>query len=231
MKAMLLAAGYGTRLRPLTDKTPKCLLPIKGKPLLQIWIDNLIEAGIENILINTHYLSDQVNEFFEKNDYSKYVTLSHEKELLGTAGTLIKNIDFFENDGGFLIHSDNFCLENLSSFINSHLNRPKESIITMMTFRTNTPDQCGIVELNDHSLVTNFHEKKQNPPGNLANGAVYLMSKEFLNDLKRNHFNKNDFSCEILSQYLGKIFSFETNKIFIDIGNITNYNYVNNIDF
>ncbi|WP_397600051.1 nucleotidyltransferase family protein [Silvanigrella sp.] len=231
MKAMLLAAGYGTRLRPLTDKTPKCLLPIKGKPLLQIWVDNLIEAGIKNILINTHYLSDQVNEFFEKNDYSKYVSLVYEKELLGTAGTLIKNIDFFENDEGFLIHSDNFCLENLSSFINSHLNRPKESIMTMMTFRTNTPEQCGIVELNEHSLVINFHEKKLNSPGNLANGAIYLMSKEFLTDLKRNHFNKNDFSCEILNQYLGKIYSFETRKIFIDIGNIINYNYVNNINF
>ncbi len=231
MKAILLAAGYGTRLRPLTDKTPKCLLPIKGKPLLQIWVDNLIEAGIKNILINTHYLSDQVNEFFEKNDYSKYVSLVYEKELLGTAGTLIKNIDFFENDEGFLIHSDNFCLENLSSFINSHLNRPKESIMTMMTFRTNTPEKCGIVELNEHSLVINFHEKKLNSPGNLANGAVYIMSKEFLSDLKRNHFNKNDFSCEILNQYLGKIFSFETRKIFIDIGNIINYNYVNNINF
>ncbi len=231
MRAMLLAAGYGTRLRPLTEKIPKCLLPIKGKPLLQIWVDNLLEAGVGKILINTHYLSEQVNEFFEKNDYKDYVTLIHEKELLGTAGTLIKNIEFYQGENGFLIHSDNFCLENLANFIEAHLNRPKKSLMTMMTFRTNVPEQCGIVELDENSLVKNFYEKTLNPPGNLANGAVYLMTKDFLNDLKKNHSTKKDFSNEILNQYLGRIFSFETRKTFIDIGNIVNYNYVNNINF
>ena len=63
MRAILLAAGYGTRLRPLTNKIPKCLVSIKGKPLLQIWLEQLTAAGIGPFLINTHYLADQVVDF------------------------------------------------------------------------------------------------------------------------------------------------------------------------
>ena len=63
MKAILLCAGKGLRLRPYTNNIPKCLMPIKGKPLLEIWLEKLFSAGITNILINAHYLSDQVDNF------------------------------------------------------------------------------------------------------------------------------------------------------------------------
>ena len=63
MKALLLAAGFGTRLRPITDSIPKCLVDINGRPLLEIWIELLVNAGVNDILVNTHYLSDQVNFF------------------------------------------------------------------------------------------------------------------------------------------------------------------------
>ena len=71
MKTILLAAGLGTRLRPLTENIPKCLVPIKGKPLLQIWIENLHAAGISNFLINTHYLYDKVNLFLSTIPFSR----------------------------------------------------------------------------------------------------------------------------------------------------------------
>ena len=94
MKAILLAAGLGTRLRPITDTTPKCLVPIGSKPLLQIWLERLSEAGIGPFLINTHYLADQVKTFVEESAFRKKITLVHENHLLGTAGTLIENLDF-----------------------------------------------------------------------------------------------------------------------------------------
>ena len=72
MKAIILAAGYGTRLRPLTNKTPKCLIPINGKPLLENWFDLLIDQGFSEVLINTHYLAKEVDKYIEsyveKND-------------------------------------------------------------------------------------------------------------------------------------------------------------------
>ena len=91
MRAILLAAGYGTRLRPLTNTIPKCLVPIKGVPLLQIWLERLTNAGIGPFLINTHYLPKEVEGFAESSRYRDQVTLVHEPELLGTAGTLIAN--------------------------------------------------------------------------------------------------------------------------------------------
>ena len=63
MRALLLAAGLGTRLRPITDKIPKCLVPIQGRPLLEIWLDKLCEVGVQEFLVNTHYLAAQVEEF------------------------------------------------------------------------------------------------------------------------------------------------------------------------
>ena len=97
MRALLLAAGLGTRLRPLTDVTPKCLAPIRGRPLLDIWLERLSAAGIGPYLINTHYLASQVVEYVESSKYKSLVTIVHEPVLAGTAGTLIGNLGFFWN--------------------------------------------------------------------------------------------------------------------------------------
>jgi mannose-1-phosphate guanylyltransferase len=97
MKALLLAAGLGTRLRPITEKIPKCLVPINGVPLLDIWLEKLSNIGIEEFLINTHYLHQDVENFISKNKYKKKIKTTFEEKLLGTAGTLIKNKDFFES--------------------------------------------------------------------------------------------------------------------------------------
>jgi mannose-1-phosphate guanylyltransferase len=107
MRAILLAAGLGTRLRPLTGQIPMCLVPIKGKPLLERWLESLTKAGVGPFLINTHYLAAQVEEFIESSSYKDQVTLVHEHMLRGTAGTLIANLDFFQGEDGFLIHADN----------------------------------------------------------------------------------------------------------------------------
>jgi mannose-1-phosphate guanylyltransferase len=218
MKAILLAAGFGTRLRPLTDTTPKCLVPIKGIPLLEIWLDRLSAAGVDSFLINTHYLHEQVKEFIKKSSYNDKVTLFYEPELLGTAGTLNANIDFFKGQDGMLIHSDNYCLADLNAFIDTHKKRPSECLITMMVFHTNTPSSCGIVELDEKSIVTKMHEKISNPPGNLANGAVYILSKELLFLLREKLNHVSDFSTGVLNHCMGRIYTYETSELFIDIG-------------
>lgn len=227
MRAILLSGGYGTRLRPLTLKVPKCLVPIKNKPLLGIWFERLAEAKIGPLLVNTHYLKDEVENFIECNEFKDRVTLVHEESLLGTAGTLISNIDFYDNQDGLLIHADNYCLADFAAFQEAHLNRPPECLMTMMTFRTDSPASCGIVELNEHGIVIGFHEKTQNPPGNLANGAIYILSAELLDLLRTKLFLAKDFSTEIIPCLLGRIYSYETNNPLIDIGSIKSYNDAN----
>jgi mannose-1-phosphate guanylyltransferase len=223
MRAILLAAGCGTRLRPLTNKIPKCLVPIKGRPLLDIWLERLTQVGIGPFLINTHYLAEQVEAFIASSLYRDQVTLIHERELLGTAGTLIANLDFFQGEDGLLIHADNYCLADFPAFVQAHLQRPPECVLTMMTFRTDTPSSCGIVELDEQGVVVGFHEKVAAPPGNLANGAIYILSAELLRMMDMDLRSAKDFSTEVLERFVGRIYAHKTTENLIDIGTAEGY--------
>jgi len=229
-RALLLAAGYGTRLRPITNATPKCLVPIKGKPLLQIWLERLSDAGTSLFLVNTHYLADQVKVFIENSAFTEQISLAYEPNLLGTAGTLLNNLDFFKEDDGLLIHADNFCLADMTAFYRAHKERPKECVLTMMTFQTDSPSECGIVELDKRGVVIGFHEKVKNPPGNLANGAVYILSNEFFEMMKNEFALATDFSTQILGKLIGKMYTYETPEIFMDIGTPEMYDRINQME-
>ena len=226
MRAILLAAGLGTRLRPLTDTVPKCLVPIRGMPLLQIWLDQLSISGIGPFLVNTHYMAEQVEEFILSTPYASSVVLSHEEKLLGTAGTLLTNADFFGGEDGLLIHADNYTEADFRTFLRAHSNRPAECLMTMMTFRTDNPSSCGILELNSRGVAIGFHEKVVNPPGNNANGAIYILSNELIQMLKTEMKSACDFSTEVIPKLINRIFTYQTNELFADIGTPDSYEFV-----
>ena len=223
MNAIILAAGYGTRLKPITDKTPKCLVKIQDKVLLNLWLEKLSLIGVNKILINTHYLADQVESFVKNSKFSKEIKIVREKRLLGTAGTLNQNIDFFGNEDGMLLHADNYCVEDLSSLMNAHKSRPKECLMTMLTFKSSNPSYCGIVSLNDEGIVIDFNEKKKGDFGNIANGAIYILSKDLIKIIKKDYSYTKDFSTEIIKNFLGKIYTYNTTKFFTDIGTLEEY--------
>jgi mannose-1-phosphate guanylyltransferase len=227
MRALLLAAGLGTRLRPLTDTMPKCLVPIHGQALLGIWLERLSNAGLGPFLVNTHYMPTQVRSFIAASAYVEQVRIVEETELLGTAGTLVANLAFFAGSDGMLIHADNYCLADFNEFVRAHRARPTHCLMTMMTFRTDTPQTCGIVEVDSHGVVIGFHEKVPNPPGNLANGAVYLLSAELLKMFDTELSSARDFSTEILGRLVGRIYVYETKEFFIDIGTPETYQLAN----
>jgi mannose-1-phosphate guanylyltransferase len=233
MKALLLAAGFGTRLRPLTDTIPKCLVPIKGQPLLDIWLQRLSAAGCGPFLINTHYKSDQVEAYLARatgpGPYGALATLAYEPELLGTAATLIANMDFFDGEDGLLIHADNYCLADFSDFIQAHRQRPARCLMSMMTFRTDNPSSCGIVTLDEDNVVTGFEEKVKNPSGDLANGAVYILSAELMENLRGSGPEMTDFSTQVLPALLGRIYAYETTAPLIDIGTPATYAKANSL--
>ena len=195
LRALLLAAGLGTRLRPLTLHTPKCLVPVAGEPLLARWLRQLEAAGCEAVLINTHYLADQVVAFLQERTASPMrVHTIHEPELLGTAGTLLANRSFFEGATGLLIHADNAMAGDLQGLLIAHAARPAQCLLTMLTFRTDQPRSCGIVATDERGVVTAFHEKVADPPGNCANGALYAFDPEFVEVLARMQPAPSDFS-------------------------------------
>src|SRR3954469_6131285 len=92
-KALLAAAGTGTRLRPLTDVLPKCLMPINGRPLLGIWLAMLSAAGASKIIVNLHHHAELVRDYVARSPYAHLVTLAHEETLFGTAGTVMQQRD------------------------------------------------------------------------------------------------------------------------------------------
>jgi mannose-1-phosphate guanylyltransferase len=228
---LLLAAGFGTRLRPLTDRLPKCLVPIKDEPLLGIWLARLCAAGCGPFLINSHYRAEQVAAFIEASPHRDLVTLAHEPVMLGTAGTLLGHLDFFGGEDGLLIHADNYCLADFEDFIAAHRRRPPGCLMSMMTFRTDSPSSCGIVTCDERGVVVEFAEKPTRPDGNLANGAVYILSAELMAELRRSPAAVTDFSTQVLPHLLGKISTYETSAPLIDIGTPHSYALANALDW
>lgn len=223
MKALLLAAGLGTRLRPLTNTIPKCMVSLNNKPLLQHWIENLMNVGINEFVINTHYFHEQVEAFIEKLPYKNQIHLVYEKELLNTGGTLLANKAYLEDKAFMLVHADNVSVCDYSAFIQAHASRPLGAEITMMLFKTDTPKSCGIVKLDDNGVVQEFHEKVQNPPSNLANGAVYICEPSVFEFLESLHKKEIDFSLDVLPHYMGRINTFLNDVYHRDIGTIKSY--------
>jgi len=223
MRALLLAAGLGTRLKPITNTLPKCLVPISGKPLLDYWFEQLKVAGIERFIVNTHYMADKVENHIARSPYSDLTDVIYEKELLNTGGTILANREFFDNEAFMVVHSDNLSICDYSAFIESHKNRNKKAAITMMTFLTDNPHSCGIIELNSDGLVVKFHEKVKNPPSNIANGAVYIMEPEVIDTILSIGKQKVDISLEVIPKYLGRINTFMNDQLHRDIGTIDSY--------
>lgn len=223
MKVLLLAAGYGTRLRPLTNVTPKCLMPIGGRPLLDLWLERLIAAGHGPFLINTHHLHKEVENHIEKSQYRDKVTLAYESELSGTAGTILENVDFFGEETGIVLHADNFCLADLRPFEQAHNRRPSRCCMTMMAFRARDPSACGVIEIDDEGVAVNFHEKVKTPPGDLANAAIYIFSRDFFREIKQNFQNATELTTEVFPYFKDRIFTYEISEPLIDIGTLENY--------
>ncbi len=219
IRALLLSAGLGTRLRPLTETTPKCLVELAGKPLMAHWIEALEELGVEETLVNTHHLANKVKDFIASYRKSKMVLrLVHEPTLLGTAGTLLANIGFFKDCTGILIHADNITKVNLSCLLKAHESRRSSCILTMLTFNTKSPHACGIVEIDKNGVVVAFHEKVKSPPSNRANGAIYVFDKSFSDWIQETNKTAKDFSNEILPVLTGRIQTWHATQPYIDIG-------------
>lgn len=216
-RALLLAGGEGTRLRPLTLTTAKCLVPISGKPLLSIWLDMLLRSGVERVLVNTHYLADKVSDFCRESPWSDRIDLAYEPKLLGTAGTLRANAHYFADSTFFLAHADNLSQFDMDAFRAAHAQRPSECVGTMMTFETDRPADCGIVERDSRGVAVAIHEKVPSPPGNLANAAVFLLEPAVL-DLLRERPEASDFCRDIVPALAGRWFTFHNSTYHRDIG-------------
>jgi mannose-1-phosphate guanylyltransferase len=222
MKAFLLAAGMGTRLRPLTDVTPKCLVRIGGKPLLLIWFELLLRHGVDSVLVNAHYLSDQVARFVRDNcPEGLDVVVSHEQELLGSAGTVAANRKFVQGEKDVLVvYADNLTDIDISELCRFH--RSKSGVLTMGTFETDQPSECGIVVCDEEDRVLEFQEKPVEPKSRLASAGIYVMSPVVVDVIPAKR--PCDFGFDVFPLLLGRMYAYRIRELFVDVGTLPRLN-------
>jgi mannose-1-phosphate guanylyltransferase len=200
--------------------TPKCLVPIRRRPLLDYWLDLLFGASIERVLVNTHWLADKVEAHIAGSKWRDRVDLVHERELLGTGGTMLANRHYFAGQPFLTAHADNLTDFDVERLVAAHRSRPPRCVMTMLAFRGDDPSSCGIVELDAKGTVIGFHEKVENPPGNLANAAVYVIEPQVIEFIASLGKSGVDFSTEVIPSFIGRIAAVETPGYHRDIGNL-----------
>jgi mannose-1-phosphate guanylyltransferase len=220
MKAFLLAAGFGTRLKPLTDRTPKCLLPVRGKPILQIWLEHLGKAGVTEVLVNTHYLHTQVEDFAGTWKESPRLQLVYEPVLLGSAGTLAQNRNFVGGEPFLVCYSDNLTTFDVSLLMKELLASPGAQGV-MALHRTQEPHRCGIAALNPNGWVTQFEEKPREPKSNLANSGMYAFSAAALDSLPT--VFPSDIARDFIPKLIPGLKGLEMKVPLLDIGTLASY--------
>ncbi len=231
MRVLILAAGYGSRLKPITNLLPKCMIHINNTPIIEIWIRKLINLGFKEIYINTHYKQDVVIDHIHKlKNLNNFVKFFKEDKLLGTAGTIINNYNNLCDQDLLLLHCDNICEDSLIDFLKCHENRNKKSVMTLLSFHTQYFKNFGMLELKNN-IVENFEEKPSFSNSKIANGAIYALSKKCVHEIFTKHNKAKDFSKDIIPKFLGRISNYTTNKLLVDIGTLDNYNKYKNYNF
>ena len=217
MKAIILAAGKGERLRPLTDTLPKVMIKIGNKPCIQHNIELLKKHGIRDIAINTHYLPEKIKEYLGSGEkFGVKIKYSFEPEILGTAGALNNFRDFFD-ETFVVIYGDVIHQTNLSEMLKFH--KEKEGFATLALDDRSQVGR-GVIILDEKDEIIQFVEKpKEKIPGGLINSGIYIVEPEIMNHIPKGF---SDFGNDILPRLLTegkKLFGFRTGKV-IDIGSL-----------
>jgi mannose-1-phosphate guanylyltransferase len=221
MKAFLLAAGNGTRLRPITDNIPKCLVPIHGVPMLAIWLRLCRTLGITELLINLHAHADVVRTFLQQCvEGDVRVHVAEEKHLLGSAGTLRANRKWVEGEDLFWVfYADVLHRANLPAMLRLH--RENGPAATLGVYEVPEPSRCGIVTVNSQGVIENFVEKPTHPTGNLAFSGLMIGTPAVMDVIPADV--PADIGFHVLPKLTGQMLAFPIRDYLIDIGTLDNY--------
>lgn len=232
MKALVLAAGLGSRLRPITNIIPKPLLPIRGVPLLAIHLEQLRNAGVSEVFVNAHHLSDQVLNFIDGYMISRpdmHIVVSTEIVLLGSAGTLAAARDFFSDENDFfVVYGDNLTNIDFSALSTCH--RTLGTVVTIAANIVADEDvpSKGIVECDSGTHVSRFLEKPsvEETDSRLSNAGVYCCSPRIFDFLEDGHGLPYDFGQHLFPHMLGRNAPLGVYRMFerlLDVGTPTSF--------
>jgi mannose-1-phosphate guanylyltransferase len=223
VKAFLLAAGHGSRLRPITDSIPKCLVPIRGVPLLAIWLELCRRNGIKEVLINVHTHADLVRDFLRRNTNGIQARVLVEEQLLGSAGTLRANRHWIQSDDSFWIfYADVLTSANLAGMLQMH--RERRPWATLGVYEVADPERCGVVTTDAEGVIRGFVEKPAKPVSNLAFSGLMIAAPDLLDVIPDRI--PADIGFHVLPQLTGRMLAYPIGDYLIDVGTIENYQKV-----
>lgn len=224
MKALVLAAGQGTRLRPLTVNCPKPMLSIGGRPILEHVIAHLRKHNITEVAINLNYRPEAIVDYFgDGHELGVSITYSYEEQLLGSAGAA-RALDWFFTDTFVVWYGDVLSDLNLTELMRRHL--AKGAAATLALYDVEQPERCGIVQIDRYGWITRFIEKPppDAPLGNLANAGIYIVDPTLLRWIPADH--PVDFGSELFPRLLcfgAPLLGVKPDAYVLDVGSVERY--------
>jgi len=223
-KALVLAGGYGSRLRPLTYTRPKPMLPLAGKPILEHIVEYLVKNSFSDIIVTTNYLCEEIKDYFgDGSRLGARMEIVAEEEPLGTAGS-VRNVGQEIDDTFVVIQGDNITEIDFKKVLGFH--RRKNGIATLALTPVEKPSEYGIAQVDREDVISRFIEKPKPSEcfSNLANTGLYVLEPEVLDYVPTDQ--PCDFSRDLfprLMQAGQRLFGYRTSDFWIDIGCLENY--------
>ena len=218
MKAVILAGGLGTRLRPLTNNTPKPMLPIGEKPILEHLVNWTKKGGIKSVILCVSYLKESIEDYFGDGEkFGVKIEYAISKKQLATAGQL-KTAEKFIDDDFVCMYGDSIFNFSLRSMIKQH--SIKKSFVTMSLNEYKTTLPYGVIETSKKGKVVNWNEKPEIKAN--VNMGCYIMNPQVFNLIPKNKpYGMDDVIKKAMKKKV--VNSFITKKGFTDIGNTESY--------
>ena len=219
-KAMILAAGMGTRLRPLTNRMPKAMVPVDGRPLLEYNIELLREYGVREIAVNLHAHANAITEHFgDGSRFGVSLTYSFEPQLLGTAGAVKELEEFFKDGPFYVIYGDVLTRLDLGLLLAHH--RACGALATIALYQPEDLTRCGVVQQDENGWITSFIEKPSNgsTADAWANAGIYLMEPALLQRMRADA--PQDFGKDVFPELVrngGGLAGFRSDAVIWDVG-------------
>jgi D-glycero-alpha-D-manno-heptose 1-phosphate guanylyltransferase len=211
----ILAGGVGSRLRSVVTDRPKALADIQGKPFLAYLLNQLVAAGLRDVVLCTGYRGDQIRMMFGDSYDSLRLSYSQEPELMGTAGALRFALPLFKSNPVLVMNGDSYCETNLTEFWIWHSRR--HSNATLLLTQIADTQRFGQVQIDLDGKVTNFIEKGAGPNPGLINAGIYLINHDLLDESPPNR--AISLEREVFPTWISRgFYGFATESRFVDIG-------------
>ena len=229
MQAVILAGGFGTRLKPLTYTRSKVLLPVLNKPMIAYIVDSLPE-DVDRVIIAANYKKEQLEEFFERNDFGKEIVINEEPKPLGTGGA-VKFAERYIDDRFLVMNSDIISSLDVGDMVRFHTE--KKAFVTISLWPVENVSEFGVVRIESDGRITQFVEKPkpEEAPSNLINAGAYCMEREVL-DYIDNPDRLISMEQEVFPRIIEdgrKFYGYRIEGFWIDVGRINSYIEVNKI--